>query len=242
MSFKSLRVPGWEKNCRKIAEKSVFQASSRYWYIFKLVMIHFILFLGGWSLTLPLTLLEVDTLRQRSHLTHYPTSFYRNFLLLKLLNMFDLPLRHDKTKVNSFIEVRLLPNFGQNPIQTDVYAGDSNPVLEETFEFEVDREELNSQKIEFVIMDARGYSNRSIGYVVMNMDSVNIGDLMAEKEVNAVLTIGKPKMQKSLSQSSLNEGADSGEEMQYTSPTAEGLSAAEVLYINASFVQIQLQV
>ncbi|CAB4023544.1 synaptotagmin-6 isoform X1 [Paramuricea clavata] len=84
----------------------------------------------------------------------------RNYLLVKLLSMFDLPTRNDKTQVNSFLEVRLLPNFGQNPIQTDVYSNTSSPKLEETFEFEVDREELAQQKIEIVVMDAREYSNR----------------------------------------------------------------------------------
>ena len=79
---------------------------------------------------------------------------------MKLLSIFDLPTRNDKSEVNSFLEVRLLPNFGQNPIQTDVYSNTSSPKLEETFEFEVDREELAQQKIEIVVMDAREYSNR----------------------------------------------------------------------------------
>ena len=80
--------------------------------------------------------------------------------MLKLLSMFDLPTRKNKTEVNSFLEVRLLPNFGQNPIQTDVYSNTSSPKLDETFEFEVDREELAHQQIEIVVMDAREYSNR----------------------------------------------------------------------------------
>lgn len=79
---------------------------------------------------------------------------------MKLLSLFDLPTRNDKTAVNSFLEIRLLPNFGQNPIQTDVYVNTSSPKLEETFEFEVDGEELTQQKIEIVLMDAREYSNR----------------------------------------------------------------------------------
>jgi hypothetical protein len=86
--------------------------------------------------------------------------FRRNYLLVKLLTIFDLPTRNDKAEVNSFLEVRLLPNFGQNPIQTDVYYSTSSPKLEETFEFEVNREELAQQKIEIVVMDAREYSNR----------------------------------------------------------------------------------
>lgn len=151
----------------------------------------------------------------------------RNYLLLKLLNLFDLPLRRDKTEVNSFLEIRLLPHFGQNPIQTDVYTNSSSPKLEETFEFEVDREELSFQKIEFVVMDAREYSNRSIGYALLKIDTLNITDLMAEKEVNTVVTIGKARMQKTSSQISLNSSHDSGEEMLFTTSMAEGINLTE---------------
>lgn len=149
----------------------------------------------------------------------------RSYLLLKVINMFDLPKRRNKTEVNSFLEIRALPHFGQNPIQTDVYPNNSNPNLDETFEFEVGQDELSNQKIEFVIMDAQEYCNKTIGFVELSIDGLNIADLMAEREVNAALMVGKARMQRSLSESSLSQ--DSGEEMQYTTSMAEGLNITE---------------
>ena len=137
----------------------------------------------------------------------------RNYLLVKLLSIFDLPTRNDKTEVSSFLEVRLLPNFGQNPIQTDVYFNTSSPKLDETFEFEVNREELAQQKIEIVVMDAREYSNRYIGSAMCKIGDLNQNDLMTEKEVHTAMNIGKTRMQKSVSASSMSSLVDSGDEM-----------------------------
>ena len=151
--------------------------------------------------------------------------------MLKVLNMFDLPKRRDKTEVNSFLEIRAFPHFGQNPIQTDVYPNSCNPTLDDTFEFEVKREELRTQTIEFVIMDAREYSNRTIGFVELSIDKLNVSDLMAEKEVTTALTVDKPRMQRSLSEASLGSAVDSGDEMQFTTSMVEGLNIAEVRFI-----------
>ena len=150
---------------------------------------------------------------------------------MKVLNMFDLPKRRDKTEVNSFLEIRALPHFAQNPIQTDVYPNSCNPTMEETFEFEVEREELRTQTIEFVIMDAREYSNRTIGFVELSIDKLNVADLLAEKEITTALTVDKPRMQRSLSEASLGSAVDSGDEMQFTTSMAEGLNIAEVHFI-----------
>ena len=42
---------------------------------------------------------------------------------------------------------------------------------------------------------------------------LNQNDLMAEKEVHTVLNIGKPRIQKSVSASSMSSLVDSGDEM-----------------------------
>lgn len=54
---------------------------------------------------------------------------------------------------------------------------------------------------------------------------LNQNDLMTEKEVHSVLNIGKPKIQKSVSASSMSSLADSGDEMSFA---YDGASFGEV--------------
>lgn len=57
------------------------------------------------------------------------------------------------------------------------------------------------------------FAFRYIGYAMCKIGDLNQNDLMSEKEVHTVLNIGKPRMQKSASATSLSSLVDSGDEM-----------------------------
>ena len=78
---------------------------------------------------------------------------------------------------------------------------------------------------------------RYIGSAVCKIGDLNQNDLMTEKEVHTVLNIGKTRMQKSASATSMSSLVDSGDEMPLI---YDGSSGAEVVATSHALIMTKM--
>ncbi|KAL9966068.1 hypothetical protein ACROYT_G024081 [Oculina patagonica] len=83
---------------------------------------------------------------------HYQYASKSSVLLVKLVSAQDLPLKDDEEFLDVFVKTQLVPSRKRVYI-SKVHRETSNPVFNESYEFDIEYQELQQQRLLFQILD-----------------------------------------------------------------------------------------
>ena len=117
----------------------------------------------------------------------------RSVLLVKLASAQDLPLKDDDDPPDVFVKTQLVPSRKRVYI-SKVRRETSNPVFDETYEFDIEYQELQQQRLLFEILDYDCMSRyKSVGEVSVLLAELGTHGFNILREVSLCVYISRPR-------------------------------------------------
>ena len=126
-----------------------------------------------------------------------PESFHlcscRSVLLVKLASAQQLPPKDNDDSPDVFVKTQLVPSCKRVYI-SKVHRGTSNPVFDETYEFDIEYQELQQQRLLFEILDYDCMSRyKPIGEVSVLLAELGTHGFNILREVSLCVYISRPQ-------------------------------------------------
>ena len=117
----------------------------------------------------------------------------RSVLLVKLASAQDLPLKDDDDPPDVFVKTQLVPSRKRVYI-SKVRRETSNPVFDETYEFDIEYQELQQQRLLFEILDYDCMSRyKSVGEISVLLAELGTHGFNILREVSLCVYISRPR-------------------------------------------------
>lgn len=124
---------------------------------------------------------------------HYQYASKSSVLLVKLASAQDLPLKDDDDPPDVFVKTQLVPSRKRVYI-SKVRRETSNPVFDETYEFDIEYQELQQQRLLFEILDYDCMSRyKSVGEVSVLLAELGTHGFNILREVSLCVYISRPR-------------------------------------------------
>lgn len=122
--------------------------------------------------------------------TCYPP---RSVLLVKLISAQDLPPKDDEEFLDVFVKTQLVPSRKRVYI-SKVHRESSNPLFNEAYEFDIEYQELQQQKLLFQILDYDCMSRyKPVGEVSVLLAELGTHGFNILREVSLCVYISRPR-------------------------------------------------
>lgn len=117
----------------------------------------------------------------------------RSVLLVKLISAQDLPPKDDEELLDVFVKTQLVPSRKRVFI-SKVHRESSNPVFNESYEFDIEYQELQQQKLLFQILDYDCMSRyKPVGEVSVLLAELGTHGFNILREVSLCVYISRPR-------------------------------------------------
>lgn len=124
---------------------------------------------------------------------HYQYALKSSVLLVKLASAQQLPPKDNDDSPDVFVKTQLVPSCKRVYI-SKVHRGTSNPVFDETYEFDIEYQELQQQRLLFEILDYDCMSRyKPIGEVSVLLAELGTHGFNILREISLCVYISRPQ-------------------------------------------------
>lgn len=125
---------------------------------------------------------------------HYQYALKTSVLLVKLVQAQDLPTKDEEIMPAVYVKTQLVPSR-RRVFLSKVHRDTVNPVFDETYEFDVEYQELQQQTLLFQILDYDCMSrHKCIGEVGVHLAELGTHGFNVLREISLCVYISRPRM------------------------------------------------